>query len=556
MIGREILEFRVERLLAQGGMGAVYLARHVRLPGTLKVIKVLLPEYADHAVVRQRFHREAEAASRLRHESILGIDNFGALDDGQLFIMTPFLDGRPLDAYLRSRGGRLSPHRSLHLAVQLCDALDHAHARGVIHRDLKPGNVYVVATNANPYALKLLDFGIAKLSGDDAPGPQTRSGVAIGTPAYMAVEEYEHADEVTHLADLYSLAVVIWEVVTGRLPWPHSDPTVLYYQQRTTVPERPPADVMPPAWAEVLLSALRPDPSTRPQSARELAVALASALPAIGRAPSGAEILAGLAPHFVRSAAPGDETVRNAADVERIGPLLWPPRETAPEPPLGPSRETAPEPPLEPPLGPPAAQRRGPGSAASPGPRSGPPSELPTTLSAASGVARSPAERRAARWKLALAALGSAALAAVATSSIARHAATSAPAPQLAPAAAPAPSASPAAPPSPPTLQLVPAATPAPRAPSPQLVPAAAPAPRASPAASANPPTTAPPPAAPAALPRPSPAVRAAGSAAPGVRSSRATAPAAAPSGSAAGAARGAPRPPAIDPDDVSGLEE
>ncbi len=138
----------------------------------------------------------------------------------------------------------------------------------------------------------------------------TSSGTALGTPAYMAVEQYEHADEATHLSDVYSLAIMTWEMVTGRLPWQHPDRSVLYHHQRTVVPERPPESEMPVRWADVLLAALSVEPSMRPQSVRELAMALASALPAEGRIPSGAEILAGLVPRFLRNAAPGDETVR------------------------------------------------------------------------------------------------------------------------------------------------------------------------------------------------------------------------------------------------------
>ena len=219
MIGRTIHELQIEKKLAEGGMGAVYLAWHRLMSSTLKVIKVLLPEYAANPILRRRFHREAEAASRLEHENILGIDNFGTLDDGQLFIMVPYLNGQSLDAYLRSRGGRLSPHRALHLVVQLCSALDYAHGRGIIHRDLKPGNVYLVPTSSNPYMLKLLDFGIAKLvgasAGDREDGPKTQRGIAMGTPGYMAVEQYERADDVTHLADVYSLAVMIYGIVAG-----------------------------------------------------------------------------------------------------------------------------------------------------------------------------------------------------------------------------------------------------------------------------------------------------------------------------------------------------
>jgi hypothetical protein len=207
----------------------------------------------------------------------------------------------------------------------------------------------------------------------------------------MAVEQYEHADEVTSAADVYSRAVMIWEIVTGRRPWDHPDYALLYFQQRTVIPERPSSDVMPADWADALLRTLSIDPGARP-SARELAVALASALPAVGRVPSGAEILTALAPHFVRRAAPDDDTVRNASDVDRIGPLLWPPRETEPGSPQAPANT-----------------------------RAVPTAEPATTLSAATGVTSVMIERRV-RWKLALAGIGTAALAALGTAVLASRA--------------------------------------------------------------------------------------------------------------------------------------
>lgn len=420
LIGKTILSFRIEEKLAEGGMGAVYLARHEELTNTLKVIKLLLPGYAKDPVIRQRFRREAEAASLLKHDKILSVDNFGTLEDGQLFMMVPFLEGEPLDAYLHKRGGRLAPHRALHLVVQICDALDYAHARGVIHRDLKPGNVFMVSTSS--YQPKLLDFGIAKLTGAPALGPRTQSGAAIGTPGYMAVEQYEHADEVTPAADVYSLAVMIWEIVTGRRPWDHPDHAVIYFLQRTVDPERPPIDVMPADWTEALLRALSVDPGARP-SARELAVALASALPAVGRVPSGAEILTALAPHFVRKAAPDDDTVRNASHVDRIGPLLWPPRETEPGG-LEEAAHTSAQA---------AVDTRAPAVQAQPIRPTGddpPPAALramqTTTLSAATGVT-SLMTGRPGRWKLALAAIGTAGLATLATGALATHAMTDTP---------------------------------------------------------------------------------------------------------------------------------
>jgi serine/threonine protein kinase len=420
MIGRMILDYQIIAKLAEGGMGAVYVARHQHLEDTKKVIKVLLPEYAQNPMIRQRFEREAKAVSRLKHDNILGIDGFGMLDDGQLFLRIPFLDGQPLDAYLRARGGRIAEHRALHILIQLCDALDHAHAMGIIHRDLKPQNVFVVRTNQNWAAIKLLDFGIAKVIGEEDLSIATKSGIAIGTPSYMAVEQYEHADKATHLADVYSLAVMIWEMVTGELPWRHHDQAVLYFQQKTVIPERPPASKMSPAWTDVLLAALSAGPAARPQSVRELALALASATPAIGRVPSGAEILSSLAPHFVHNALPSDETVRNASDVDRLGPLLWPTHETGP----GAARAL-------PPLHVATSSERYAGTpamaaTANERPPARPPALAPqTTLGAASGVTSEPSPRPTAGWKVAIAAIGACAFAGAVTFMIAHRLAPS-----------------------------------------------------------------------------------------------------------------------------------
>ena len=326
MIGRVINDYQVIEKLAEGGMGAVYLARHRLLVNTKKVVKILLPEHARNPVLRQRFEHEAIAVSRLQHDCILGIDGFGALDDGQLYLIIPFLVGQPLDAYLHTRGP-LSPHRALHIIVQLCDALDHAHTKGIVHRDLKPHNVFVTRTNLNWASVKLLDFGLAKMVGGRGPA-KTMSGMAMGTPAYMPVEQYEGAEQATSLSDVYSLGVMAWEMVTGKLPWGHHDAAIQYHLQKTTVPERPPESVMPREWVDILLRALSVDTMLRPQSVRELAVALASALPSQEKTPSGAEILMALAPHFVHTAAPSDETVRNVADADRAVPLLWPALET------------------------------------------------------------------------------------------------------------------------------------------------------------------------------------------------------------------------------------
>ncbi|TMQ04042.1 MAG: serine/threonine protein kinase [Deltaproteobacteria bacterium] len=217
--------FVIVRKLAEGGMGAVYLAEHERLTHIRKVVKVLLPAYARHGELQQRFEREAHAASRLHHDHILKIDNFGKLPGGQPWLMTEILHGQPLDEFLRTRG-RLAEHRALLVLLQLCSALEHAHKLGIIHRDLKPSNVFVCPTKQQPFAIKLLDFGIAKMLNEATDGAGTRSGAIMGTPSYMAVEQYDHAHAVTPHADIFSPGVMTCEMVTGRLPWGNHDQAV------------------------------------------------------------------------------------------------------------------------------------------------------------------------------------------------------------------------------------------------------------------------------------------------------------------------------------------
>jgi serine/threonine-protein kinase len=324
LIGTTIHDYEIARKLGQGGMGAVYLARHCRLAGAHMVIKVGLQgaELAD-ARARARFEREATAIARLTHEHIVSIVNFGTLPDGQLFLMMPLLEGETLHDLLEAHGGRIGEHRALLLAVQLADALDYAHGKGVIHRDLKPSNIFV----GRGLSLKLIDFGIAKVVEERDRGAGPLTDFVIGTPAYMAVEQFQRADLVTHVADVYALAVVIWEMTAGQLPWPPEPFAVALERRMTQPPACPPPERMPPRWADILRTALRPAPETRPQSARELVLALASALPARDGLPSGAEIVAMRAPHLLDAVPRHVETLCNLADVDRLPLLRWEARE-------------------------------------------------------------------------------------------------------------------------------------------------------------------------------------------------------------------------------------
>ncbi len=393
MIGHQIGRYVIRRKLAEGGMGAVYLATHERLENTTKVVKILLPVYARNPILRERFEREALAVSRLRHKHIVTIDDYGQLPDGQLFLMMPFLQGQPLEAYLHERG-KLTEHLALHILVQVCSALQYMHDSGVVHRDIKPANIFIVPDEDNPYRVVLIDLGIAKTLTERSGGTQT--GATMGTPAYMAVEQYEDAAGVTPMADLYAVAIVAWEMVTTRLPWGMHSTHVLYKKQKEERPARP--NEMSMAWFEILSAALSVHPGDRPESMRALAVALASCVPPIPpHVPSGAEILAKLAKTFVQHAPPSAETVRNGSNQERMTPIAWPHRGT-PSPAATPGHEAARSTPGTRLLEPPHAAGAAPVGYLTPA--IGPVPTVPTTLSASNGIAI--ARPTSTRWRFPL----------------------------------------------------------------------------------------------------------------------------------------------------------
>ena len=289
LVGRRFYDFVVERKLAEGGMGAVYLLRHERYP-IRKVLKVIRPEYANHPAIRERFEREAHAVASLKSPYITEIDSVGTIE-GQPCMLIPFLEGQPLDAYLPARGGRLPAHEALHIAMQIARGLHYAHGKKIIHRDLKPGNVFVVPTDDDRQAIQVLDFGIAKQLNTSNPGSSGTISGPLGTPEYMAVEQFEHAADVTPAADVWALAIMIWEMLTGRRPWTAPDTHVLYHKQLTEPPEPPTPGTLLPAWESILRKALCPNPRLRPQSMPELVVPLALSLPANPPdEPSGVEV--------------------------------------------------------------------------------------------------------------------------------------------------------------------------------------------------------------------------------------------------------------------------
>ena len=399
LVGQTFHEYRIERLLAQGGMGAVYLLRHAQFPNIRKVLKVILPEYARRADIRERFQCEADAMSQLgTHPNIVGIDNVSVMADGQLCMLIPFVDGKPLDEFVRDHGGKLVPHRTMHVITHVARALHHAHACGIVHRDLKPSNIFVEPTDNDPNFCKVLDFGIAKRMNPSQGLPSRTQSGPMGTPNYMAVEQYERAADATAAADVYALACMTWELVTGGLPWGTIDDTAVIYRRKLQDPPDPPlGNSLFPEWEAILRSALAVDPLERP-TLRQLMLALASALPAIRpHVPSGVEILRNGARKLFEGSGPDDETVRSPSN--RTPAPSWPPQATRqPAMPAG----------LGPPVPLPAHGSNPPLPTTGHQPPFGMPPAAPalavaalgaTTLGASSGAV-APRASRPARWRL------------------------------------------------------------------------------------------------------------------------------------------------------------
>ena len=221
MIGQNIGNYRVTRLLGEGGMGMVYLAEHPTL-GRRAAVKVLHPDLAASHEMIERLFNEARAANAIGHPGIVEVSDLGLLPSGTPYIVMEYLEGQSLGARM-VQGGRLSLRATLEIADQAASAVGAAHAKGIIHRDLKPDNFFLTPDPHWPgrERLKVLDFGIAKLARrpPTAADVQTRTGAILGTPRYMSPEQCRDSRDVDHRTDIYSLGVILYEMLTGSVPF-------------------------------------------------------------------------------------------------------------------------------------------------------------------------------------------------------------------------------------------------------------------------------------------------------------------------------------------------
>jgi serine/threonine protein kinase len=259
--------FRIECEIGRGGMGTVYLATHLGLERPV-AIKVLKSEFAADPEVADRFMREARTMARLRHTRAAMIFDAGSLPDGRPFIVMEHVEGATL-ADILAREGRFTPERAVRIACEICDVLAEAHALGIVHRDLKPSNIML-----NERGVSVLDFGIAKVLTASADVTKTHatteSGLIIGTPRYMSPEQCM-GRPVGTASDLYSVGVLVYEMLSGQPPFTDQLQSAVLVRQATAAP--PPlmarCPEVPRRLALATHTLLAKNPSDRPQSARE-----------------------------------------------------------------------------------------------------------------------------------------------------------------------------------------------------------------------------------------------------------------------------------------------
>ncbi|MBX3182766.1 MAG: serine/threonine protein kinase [Polyangiaceae bacterium] len=313
-IGREILggQFKVLQRIGTGGMGSVYKASQPEM-NRMVAIKILHPKLAGRKDLTSRFRREARAMSQLTHPNTVKVFMYGELeDDGSLYIVMEYLEGKNLNQTVR-RGGPMSAERAIPILIQVCGALQEAHDMGIVHRDLKPENIFICNQGGLKEFPKVLDFGLAKVTERQMrPGSLilTQEGMVFGTPEFMSPEQAQ-GQTLDARSDIYSLAVILYEALTGKLPFSAKTP-MEYIQKHVTTPPIPLSDRVPgltfaPGLGAALEKALAKKPADRFQTAQEFAEALAAfgqGVPSGSVPPLASSGAQSMAPHSVPGGVP------------------------------------------------------------------------------------------------------------------------------------------------------------------------------------------------------------------------------------------------------------
>ena len=290
--------YQIDRLVARGGMASVYLAHQIKLNRPV-ALKVLSPpaDAEDSAAFEERFRLEAETLASLDHRNIVILHDFGELDNGRFYLAMEFIDGPRLSDLLRN--GPLEVQRALRLIIQVVQALRYAHKRGVVHRDLKPSNLLVKQGDDDSEVMKVVDFGLVKLTEGDQM--ITRAGLILGSPHCMSPEQVKGLD-VDPRADIYSIGVLLFRVLTGQYPYHGSNSAAtMIAHLNQAIPSFysvAPDLVVPEGLEQMVLKCLSKDPDDRYQDCNQLLIDLATCMED--------------PPDSLRSASQSSSTIRSA----------------------------------------------------------------------------------------------------------------------------------------------------------------------------------------------------------------------------------------------------
>ena len=281
-IGKQVdnAEYVIVDRIGSGGMGSVYKAEQPSM-NRMVAIKVLHPRFATRDDLVARFRREARAMSQLSHPNTARVYKYGALDDGSVYFVMDYLEGRNLAAEVRENGP-MDAERAIGVMVQVCGALEEAHRAGIVHRDLKPENVFLTKQGGSADFPKVLDFGLAKMSEKQMGRGSmmfTQQGMVFGTPEFMSPEQAQ-GEALDQRSDIYSLALILYELITGKLPFDAKTPLDMMKAHVRDVPialsERIPGKKFWPEFEAVINKALAKNPDDRYASAAEFGEALRS----------------------------------------------------------------------------------------------------------------------------------------------------------------------------------------------------------------------------------------------------------------------------------------
>jgi serine/threonine-protein kinase len=314
LVGRTLDDkYHIEERLGSGGMGKVYRARHLSMDRPV-AIKFLHTRFSEDEAARLRLLQEARTAVTLHHANAVSVTDCGQTVEGWIYIVMELLEGRTLREIV-SREAPLETARATSIMLQASDAVAAAHHAGIIHRDLKPSNILITQSADQPAAVKVLDFGIAKFFAGDGDGDDAnavaQSNTVIGTPRYMSPEQHSGA-ELTPATDVYSLGVILYEMLTGMVPFSGSTPAEIAEKHINNPPHSPREVVaaIPEEVERIVLHALEKEPSDRPPDAAELRRELLETAERLG-----------LEHHAIKSA-PDIETLRDSGVESPSGRLV------------------------------------------------------------------------------------------------------------------------------------------------------------------------------------------------------------------------------------------